>query len=132
MKLAEYEADGRKRYERLSEVVRDILRETAGAMADVRLLVIQNRVKDARSLRKKMAGRGLTEADELEDAIKDLAGCRVIVCTNTDVQRLLSSSTIRDNFEVDWDRTKIHYPLDDADAGQLFISQLRKRQWGAA
>ncbi len=122
MKIAEYEAGGWERYERLAMAVHAILKEAADGTGAARVQQIQHRVKDAASLRKKMAGRGVADSDELEASIKDLAGCRIILYTNADVSRLLASSAIHGNFEVDWDRTKIHYPFDDTDADQLFVS----------
>lgn len=122
MNIREYEAGGKERYQRLAAAVRDVLTEVLSAMPDVRVLVIQHRSKDLTSLRKKMSMRKVAEDDALEPSVKDLAGCRIIAYTNADVQRLLGSSIIRENFDVDWDRTKIHYPLDDTDADQLFVS----------
>ena len=58
----------------------------------------------------------------IEGEIKDLAGCRLILYTNADVERFLHSRAIFDNFEIDQDRTKFHYPASvDATEG-LFIS----------
>jgi ppGpp synthetase/RelA/SpoT-type nucleotidyltranferase len=43
--------------------------------------------------------------------------------TNSDVSRFLQSGIIHDNFEVDWDRTKIHHPvLGQTEPENLFIS----------
>jgi hypothetical protein len=59
----------------------------------------------------------------LEDDIKDLAGCRLIFYTNSDVSRFLQSGIIHDNFDVDWDRTKIHHPVPgQTEPDNLFIS----------
>lgn len=122
MKIAEYKTGGKDRYERLALTVRTILADATGGMKNVRVQQIQHRSKEIASLTKKMAGRGLSDNDELESSIKDLAGCRIILYTNADVERLLHSSVIRDNFDVDWDRTKIHYPFDDTHPDQLFVS----------
>jgi ppGpp synthetase/RelA/SpoT-type nucleotidyltranferase len=122
MKIGEYESNGSKRYERLASLVQAILAEALDGMKNVRVLQIQQRSKAIASLKKKMADRGLSEHDELGPSIKDLAGCRIILYTNADVERLLHSSVIRDNFQVDWDRTKIHYPFDETDPDQLFVS----------
>lgn len=122
MKIADYEAGGRERYDRLATAVHKILKEATDGLKGVRVQQIQHRAKDVASLRKKMAGRGVGEDDELEQSVKDLAGCRIILYTNADVSRLRESTAIRDNFEVDWDRTKIHYPFDETDADQLFVS----------
>ena len=43
--------------------------------------------------------------------------------TNSDVDRFLSSGIVRDNFDIDFDRTKIHYPSPNSRrANDLFIS----------
>ncbi|MBU1210885.1 MAG: RelA/SpoT domain-containing protein [Alphaproteobacteria bacterium] len=122
MKIAEYEAGGREQYERLACLVRGILADATDGIESVGVLQIQHRSKAVVSLKKKMAARGLSDRDELERSIKDLAGCRIILYTNSDVERLLQSSIIRENFQIDWDRTKIHYPFDETDPGQLFVS----------
>ena len=52
-----------------------------------------------------------------------MAGCRLIFYTNSDVTRFLQSGIIQDNFEVDWDRTKIHHPVPgQTEPDNLFIS----------
>jgi ppGpp synthetase/RelA/SpoT-type nucleotidyltranferase len=52
-----------------------------------------------------------------------LAGCRLIFYTNSDVSGFLQTGIIQDNFDVDWDRTKIHYPVPGrSDPDNLFIS----------
>jgi hypothetical protein len=56
----------------------------------------------------------------LAEDIKDLAGCRLIFYSNSDVSRFQQSGIITDNFDVDWDRTKIHYPMPgDSDPKNL-------------
>jgi ppGpp synthetase/RelA/SpoT-type nucleotidyltranferase len=122
MKIAEYEAGGKDLYERLAVAVETVLREATEGLADVRVQQVQHRSKGLVSLRKKMADRGVADGAELEQFIKDLAGCRVILYTNADVERLRRSPVFRANFEVDWDRTKIHYPYNEGDPEQLFVS----------
>ena len=49
-------------------------------------------------------------------------GSRVILYTNADVISFVSSGVISDNFEVNWDRTKFHYPVAEPTAEDGFVS----------
>jgi ppGpp synthetase/RelA/SpoT-type nucleotidyltranferase len=111
-------------YQALAETVSAIVQAAIAAHPGaLRLQQVQQRAKDPVSLRKKLENRGILASTTLEDDIKDLAGCRLIFYTNTDVSRFLQSGIIQDNFEVDWDRTKIHHPVPgQTEADNLFIS----------
>lgn len=115
-KLADYAA--------LAENVAAILRAAIAAYPHpFRLQQVQQRAKNPESLCKKLEDRGKLATASLEDDIKDLAGCRLIFYTNSDVSRFLQSGIIQDNFDVDWDRTKIHHPIPgQTEPGNLFIS----------
>src|SRR5207244_623401 len=52
----------------------------------------------------------------IEEKIKDLAGCRLVFYTNTDVDRFLQKGLINALFEIDWKRTKSHYPTEETDS----------------
>ena len=81
------------------------------------------RAKEPGSLRKKLEDCGIAGTTSLEKEIKDLAGCRLIFYTNSDVAGFLQSGIIQDNFDVDWERTKIHHPVPrQTEPGNLFIS----------
>ncbi len=123
MNLETYERSGRGEYAALAEVISEILSAAIRHQGDVRLQHIQDRAKAPASLKQKLARVGALGSPEIEAAAKDLAGVRVILYTNSDVARFLDSGIIRDNFEVDWDRTKIHHPpRDPREATELFIS----------
>jgi ppGpp synthetase/RelA/SpoT-type nucleotidyltranferase len=111
-------------YAALAETIAGILRAALGASPEsFRLQQVQHRAKNLESLRKKLEDRGIVATTLLEDEIKDLAGCRLIFYTNSDVTRFLQSGIIQDNFEVDWGRTKIHHPVPgQTEADNLFIS----------
>jgi ppGpp synthetase/RelA/SpoT-type nucleotidyltranferase len=111
-------------YADLADTVAGILQAAITAYPQAfRLQQIQHRPKDPGSLRKKLDDRGILATTSLEDDIKDLAGCRLIFYTNTDVSRFLQSGIIQDNFEVNWDRTKIHHPVPgQTEPDNLFIS----------
>lgn len=111
-------------YAALAETVAAILRAAIGAYPETfRLQQVQQRAKSPASLRKKLEDRGILATTSLEADIKDLAGCRLIFYTNSDVSRFLNSGIIQDNFDVDWDRTKIHHPVPgQTEPDNLFIS----------
>jgi ppGpp synthetase/RelA/SpoT-type nucleotidyltranferase len=111
-------------YGALAETVAAILRAAIGSYpATFRVQQVQYRPKDPESLREKLEDRGILRTTSLEDQIKDLAGCRLIFYTNSDVTRFLQSGIIQDNFDVDWDRTKIHHPVPgQTEPDNLFIS----------
>lgn len=111
-------------YAALAEAVESILRTAIAAHPDaLRLQQVQRRAKKPESLKKKLEDRNLLSTTTLETDIKDLAGCRLIFYTNSDVSRFLNSGIIQDNFEVDWTRTKIHHPVPGkTEPDNLFIS----------
>jgi ppGpp synthetase/RelA/SpoT-type nucleotidyltranferase len=111
-------------YAILAETVAAILRAAIVAYPGTfRLQQVQQRAKNPESLRKKLEDRGILGTTSLGKDIKDLAGCRLIFYTNADVSRFLQSGIIQDNFDVDWDRTKIHHPVPgQTEPGNLFIS----------
>jgi ppGpp synthetase/RelA/SpoT-type nucleotidyltranferase len=122
MNLITYETDGRAVYARLAELVAETLNALIRQRTELRLQHMQQRAKDPSSLRKKLARAGALESDDITAAAKDLAGCRAIFYTNSDVARFQSSGIITDNFVVDWARTKIHHPHPAAADANLFIS----------
>src|SRR5262245_62478591 len=89
---------GHQRYELFAKTVAAILQAAIDAHPqDFRLQQIRFRAKDPKSLKRKLTERGLLASDAIEDELKDLAGCRLIFYTNTDVDRFLSSRLIFDN-----------------------------------
>jgi len=111
-------------YAALAETGTAILRAAIGAYPTTfRLQQVQQRAKNPNSLRKKLENRGIAATTSLEKDIKDLAGCRLIFYTNSDVAQFLQSGIIQDNFDVDWERTKIHHPVPgQTEPDNLFIS----------
>src|SRR5215467_5809585 len=94
-------------YTALAETVAAILQSAIRAYPKtLRLQQVQRRAKNPDSLRKKLEDRGVATTTSLENDIKDLAGCRLIFYTNSDVSLLRQSGIIEDNFDIDWDRTK--------------------------
>jgi len=121
--LEHYAAGQRDRYADFAKAVAQILSAAIRKNAQLRLQQIQDRAKQPDSLKVKLAKAGLLESDAIEDEIKDLAGCRLIFYTNSDVSKFLSSEILRSNFKIDRIRTKFHYPVPLAsDDPSLFIS----------
>jgi ppGpp synthetase/RelA/SpoT-type nucleotidyltranferase len=103
---------GYRRYELFAGTVAAILQAAVDVHPqDFRLQQIKFRAKDSTSLRRKLTERGLVESEAIEQELKDLAGCRLIFYTNTDVDRFLASQLIFDNFIVDFDGSKIHHAV---------------------
>lgn len=122
MDFETYSRSGRAEYAALADVVASILK-AAVAAHPFRLQLIQARAKDPVSLRQKLEERGQLGTTALAQDIKDLAGCRLIFYSNADVSRFQQSGILTENFDVDWDRTKIHYPVPGVgDPKSLFIS----------
>src|SRR5437899_7987393 len=89
-------------YAALAETVESILRAAIAAHPGAfHLQQVQRRAKNPESLKKKLDDRNLLSTTTLETNIKDLAGCRLIFYTNSDVSRFLQSGIIQDNFDVD-------------------------------
>lgn len=122
MDFEDYQREGQTAYARLADTVARILSVVLKSIPEIRVQQIQSRAKSVESLRTKLGDRGAAEGDDVEAIVKDLAGCRIVCYTNADVARLVSSQIISDNFEVDWDRTKFHYPPSEPTSTSLFIS----------
>lgn len=124
MNFETYSQTKRFEYAELAEIVASILNAALAAHpVKFRLQQVQHRAKSVDSLKKKLEDRNILSTTTLEDDIKDLAGCRLIFYTNSDVTRFLQTGIIQDNFDVDWERTKIHYPVPGkSDPDDLFIS----------
>lgn len=116
-----YEREGWAEYAALATTVAAILTAAIGAEEGYRLQQVKERAKQPASLRRKLEQRGIVATETLEGDIKDLAGCRVIFYTNSDVTRFINSGIINQNFEVL--EIKLHHPRRAAeDAAELYIS----------
>ena len=120
MDFVEYVRAGFNAYKEFAETAAALLKEAIVAEDKYRLQEVRSRPKEPDSLRKKLHDRGLEASTAIENEIKDLAGCRVIFYTNTDVSRLLSSGLIHQIFEVvDY---KVHHPERDVEDRDLYTS----------
>ncbi len=115
MTLDEYERAGKPLYEEFAKLVATLLSEEIAKRGEIKLQHVQHRPKGLKSLRDKLIKEKVAANDpEIEAKIKDLAGCRLVFYTNTDVGRFRNSGLINDLFEIDWDRTKFHHPTDES------------------
>lgn len=113
MNFESYKQSGIAEYKALAAKVASILQNNINdyPLKKFRLQYIAYREKDPESLYKKLEKTGITSTEFLENEIKDLAGCRLIFYSNSDVSRFFQSGIISDNFEIDFERTKIHHPI---------------------
>ena len=113
MNPEEYQLSGRARYEKLAEIVADLLKRAITAESGYRLQQIQHRAKTVESLSRRIEETGNLETDQIETLRKDLAGCRIIFYTNNDVAKFVNSGLLSVLFDVDWERSKFHQPGPD-------------------
>lgn len=135
MHIEEYE-ENRQQYLEFAQTVAEVVTAIVRNAGGYRLQVVRARAKDVPSVRKKLAKEGRADSATIEDQVKDLAGCRAIFYTNGDVEKLIGSRLIQDNFEVY--ETKIHTPGRDLGAATRmytanhFIVSLRADRLGLA
>jgi ppGpp synthetase/RelA/SpoT-type nucleotidyltranferase len=121
MDFETYEREQRANYADFAAVVGSILTAAIRVDPRLRLQQVKDRAKEPSSLKLKLKDRDLVETTTLETDIKDLAGCRVIFYTNSDVTRFIGSGLMQENFEVL--ETKLHHPRREAeDANELYMS----------
>jgi ppGpp synthetase/RelA/SpoT-type nucleotidyltranferase len=119
----EYENGGRALYDEFATAVSRILRAAIAERKDLRLQNVQRRAKDAASLKVKLDRASAAPDAVIADIAKDIAGCRLIFYTNGDVHRFNQSRILNDNFVIDFDRSKIHYPSNSEEGAEFFISE---------
>ena len=95
MDFDEYAKTGHIRYAELARTVASILKAAVKADPNLRLQHVQHRAKDPERLKTKLAKRSVAESDNMETAVKDLAGCRVVFYTNSHVSMFLNSGIVR-------------------------------------
>jgi ppGpp synthetase/RelA/SpoT-type nucleotidyltranferase len=123
MNIEEYERTGRACYAEFAEAVASVLKASITARGRMRPQDIQRRAKDADALRRKLARDGRERSDAIEDDVKDLAGVRLVFYTNNAVHRFGQTAILSDNFDVDYERSKIHYPSGTGEDEPFFISE---------
>ena len=123
MNIEEYEHGGYTLYADFAEAVAAVLQAAVSEHNDLWLQNIQYRAKEVESLRAKLAKAAAAPDIAIGDIAKDVAGCRLIFYTNGDVHRFGQSGILRENFIVDYERSKIHYPDSTEDGAEFFISE---------
>jgi ppGpp synthetase/RelA/SpoT-type nucleotidyltranferase len=114
MNLQEYQHK-RELYGQFAETVRKILfAAIEGSSYKYHLQQIQCRAKTVESLEARLSEQGRKDAQNIEEIRNDLAGCRIIFYYNDDVNAFLSSGLVRDNFQVHWEKSKVHGLRDEA------------------
>jgi ppGpp synthetase/RelA/SpoT-type nucleotidyltranferase len=71
------------------------------------------RAKEPASLKRKLKNNKKLNSKNVENEVRDLAGIRLIFYTNTDVDAFIQSRIIPENFEVHWEYTRIHHPVEE-------------------
>lgn len=120
MHIDEYE---RKQplYHAFAQTVAAVLAAAIEHADGYRLQVVHARAKDPASLRKKLVDRNLADSDQIDRKIKDLAGCRAIFYTNGDVEKLIGSGLVDENFQVV--ERRVHNPgIDPKTANQMYTA----------
>jgi ppGpp synthetase/RelA/SpoT-type nucleotidyltranferase len=115
MNFKDYERSERQKYAQFASVVLATLRAALDVDGRFSLWSGKHRAKECDSLRKKLKVRKLLNHSNIEQKIKDLAGCRLVFYSNDDVDRFIQSGIVPDNFTVDWDQSKVHHPIADTD-----------------
>lgn len=99
MNFEEYQLTGRATYAAFVEAVRTILVslvEKHGFTPHA----ITGRAKDPLSLKKKLAKEKIDPASAIDEALRDLAGCRIVFLTNSQVAAFGGTGAINDNFDI--------------------------------
>lgn len=99
MNLEDYRLGGRERYAEFVEAVRQILAASVKA-AGLKPHAITGRAKDVVSLEKKLRDNNIPLDSPIDEALKDLAGARIVFLTNRQVDAFRNSGIIQDNFEI--------------------------------
>lgn len=121
MDFIQYEKEGRAVYAQFAETVAAILTAAIRAENGFRLQQVTHRAKQSASLKEKLTDRNIADTQTLEEEIKDLAGCRVIFYTNSDVSNFIQSGIVHQNFVIV--DAKIHHPRRGVqDPSEWYIS----------
>ncbi len=120
MDFEEYRLGGRERYAEFVEAVRQILAASVKA-AGLKPHAITGRAKDVVSLEKKLRDNNISFDSAIDEALKDLAGARIVFLTNRQVDAFRNSGIIHGNFEIL--NVNEHHPVPGTEtATRLFDS----------
>lgn len=111
MNFNEYETKYFSTYKTFAETVQVILEKAILTAENLpRPQSAQCRAKGIESLRRRLSEDNKIDTQTLEGDRRDLAGVRLIFYTNNDVNRIVNSPLIHDNFEIEENSIKIHHP----------------------
>ena len=99
MNFEDYQLSGRATYAAFVDAVRSIL----VALVDKHGFTphaITGRAKDPVSLKKKLAKEGIDPASAIDERLKDLAGCRIVFLTNSQVAAFRATGAIDESFDI--------------------------------
>jgi len=99
MNFDEYQLTGRATYAAFVDAVRAILVslvEKHGFTPHA----ITGRAKDSVSLQKKLGKNKINPASAIDEVLKDLAGCRIVFLTNSQVAAFRATGAINENFDI--------------------------------
>ena len=122
MNFEEYKRYGYQSYTDFSKKISELLKEQLTKNSvNLHVQQIQSRAKSTTSVEQKLRNLNELDSKDIEKKVKDLAGCRIIFYSNSDVNKFLSSGILNENFEIDWKRTRFHQPgLNPTDANDFF------------
>lgn len=108
-------------YEDFSETVAQVLHNAIiQAKLEFTTPQIQSRAKSEASLRGKLIARNILESSAIESEIKDLGGARLVFYTNGDLTAFLNSGLLNENFNIDYDSSRIHHPVSGDDPNRQY------------
>ena len=122
MNFEQYKTKGVGLYSRFSKVVKKRLTKEIRKQDDLQLMAVQNRGKDAISVRKHLSESQQQTNFDITTIRKDLAGCRLIFYTSRGVSAFINKGIMSEIFDIDWNRTKVHHPTPDLGENSLFQS----------
>lgn len=108
MTFEEYRLEGQLGYAAFVVAIRHIL-EAAVYAQQIVPHAITGRAKQPKSLSKKLVDNGVDPESAIEEAIKDLAGARIVFLTNGQVAAFNNTGILHDNFEVV--SVNVHHPV---------------------
>lgn len=113
MNFEKYKQSGRATYRRFVEAVRRILEEML-QQHDLVAYSVSGRAKEPDSLLKKLVDRKIDPEEPINELIKDLAGCRIVFLTNSQVDRFNNTGALHENFEII--DVNVHHPVPGTDS----------------
>ena len=118
MNLDEYYKNGFKLYLEFANNIKSILKKTIKEKEFTSsVLLVQARAKEKDSLEKKLKYFSNEELENIENCFKDLAGCRVILYTNSHVNKFIESGLDSEYISIkgDYNKYKYHFPMNNND-----------------